>query len=89
MPSVDDLFGVGTGLRGCFCIHLGSISADELHTGMLSEPARQTFFTALRQEIDSLVGFKVNQDCAVALALFEAPNRLRPTREECGMAVTL
>src|SRR6266516_4220183 len=73
MKAIDNLFGLGSPMGGCFAEDLAPITRDHLDFGMLFEPGGTRLHRTLREEISYPPMFEVHQNGAIACPLLPGP----------------
>jgi hypothetical protein len=68
VEAIGNLDGIGRALTRTVSVGAGTITADHVDAGVLSQPGRQTLGGSVRQEFDRLATFEVYEDRPVALA---------------------
>jgi len=73
MPTVRYLPGVWRTERGATGIDVATVSADDLHTGVILQPYCPAFGGAVGQQVDGAMTLQVNDQGAVTFALAVSP----------------
>jgi hypothetical protein len=69
VPHISDLDGLRCCLSGRFRVGRGAIPADDLHLGMVGEPACHGFCLPSRQHVNRSAGLKIDQQRGVGVSL--------------------
>src|SRR5215471_5409346 len=73
MPTVSYLDGIGRSLAHTVGIGTCTVACDHFDTRVLSEPGSQRFRLPIRQEVDHLVAFQIDQNRSIAMATAPSP----------------
>jgi hypothetical protein len=68
MPAINDLLGGWSAVSCSTLIIFGTISADDFHTRMLSEPFGKRFRAAVVEQVYCLVRFSIEQESPIGVS---------------------
>lgn len=79
MEPVSDLQSLGRALADNLCIQAATIPADHLDLGMAAQPFRAGFHSAVLEDIDHDMPFKINDNGSVWLRFFQLQSSMPMT----------